>query len=496
MKEEGGPAMVDAFDRESETPELIWDEEMRSVLRASITEQLDGCLDESKGKGSKAFSLPPGFSVKYSKVEDEIYIGGVYVKLFLKKPTFNLRDPTSFLEILMKRWSQEVESTPDQVFNSNVEDHRQSIVSTSSTSKLSTLQYLTNAVVCICKVQSSLLDKLAQWGYMERLISFMQRMIHFQLMDAPLISIIRVLHVSSSHKTNVEAISTLGSSNGKNGVVDYLLQAIGSYPLHADSDFILNVLQDIFKLALGNVENVSKGNEQEKQDVVVEEQQKNSHMNSSEDKLGSPPLENIYENSADISGHLSPSNACIQSGEDHLPMDAPCPMPLEPPPPLPSEPPPPPPLENDDLTLTEDHNIFQMEENVMGLEQNSSISFSNENTHESFSYTPAPILGGGIDATSDVAPSLLAERQTVSIPGAPGSINGRTALLQSALECLLPQFLVEKVLENPTLENVKDPAAAKVHAIAILKLLTIDPGYGMKFNLILDCLPDWKKYKS
>lgn len=111
-------------------------------------------------------------------------------------------------------------------------------------------------------------------------------------------------------------------------------------------------------------------------------------------------------------------------------------------------------------------------------------------------YRPTPVEGSGIDARSAPTPKQKAEQQILSNAGAPGSAQGRIALLQSALACELPKFVVEGVLENPTLANVKDPAATKVHGVELLKLLTMDPGYGLKFKLILDELPAWKKYKS
>jgi len=80
--------------------------------------------------------------------------------------------------------------------------------------------------------------------------------------------------------------------------------------------------------------------------------------------------------------------------------------------------------------------------------------------------------------------------------GAPGCALGRKELLNAALNCELPRFLVENVLSNPSLKRVRDPTAVTVHAVDLLKLLTKDPGYGMKFNIILDSLPEWKKYKS
>jgi hypothetical protein len=111
-------------------------------------------------------------------------------------------------------------------------------------------------------------------------------------------------------------------------------------------------------------------------------------------------------------------------------------------------------------------------------------------------YRPNAVDGSGIDARTKDDPKASAEQQAMSAGGAPGSAQGRIALLQQALACKLCHFLVDGVLENPTLANVRDPATAKVHAIELLKLLSKDPGYGPKFKLILDTLPAWKKYKS
>jgi hypothetical protein len=111
-------------------------------------------------------------------------------------------------------------------------------------------------------------------------------------------------------------------------------------------------------------------------------------------------------------------------------------------------------------------------------------------------YGPTPIVGSGVDGRSSADPQIVAENRVVTSDGAPGAARGRAPLLQQAVECRLCEFLVDNVLENDTLKNIRDPAAAKVHAIALLKLLLKDPGYGLKFKIILDGLPAWKKYKS
>jgi hypothetical protein len=111
--------------------------------------------------------------------------------------------------------------------------------------------------------------------------------------------------------------------------------------------------------------------------------------------------------------------------------------------------------------------------------------------------TPVPSYSGaGIDARSAQDPAVTADQQAVSLGGSPGSAHGRGSLLQQALVCGLCAFLVNDFLEDPNIDKITDSTAGKVHVVALLKLLTKDPGYGMKFKLILDELPAWKKYNS
>merc|ERR1712238_417324 len=102
-----------------------------------------------------------------------------------------------------------------------------------------------------------------------------------------------------------------------------------------------------------------------------------------------------------------------------------------------------------------------------------------------------------IDArTQPELPSIQAARKAETTEGAPDSSQGRRVLLESALLCDLPNYLIDSVLENPNLSKVKDPASVKVHVVELLKLLLCDPGYGLKFQLIMDKIPNWKTYVS
>jgi hypothetical protein len=84
---------------------------------------------------------------------------------------------------------------------------------------------------------------------------------------------------------------------------------------------------------------------------------------------------------------------------------------------------------------------------------------------------PAPITEvAGVDGRTKADPKVEVEKRTNTVQGAPGAADGRAALLQSALQCKLPHFLVDDVLENSSLSKVKDPAAAEVHSTTTLPL--------------------------
>ena len=240
--------MLRIFDDESETPELIWNADMRSELRDAVRKQLDVCMESQKGGKifMEDFKLPPNFFVHYKKLADELYIGGVYVGLFLKEPEFNLRDPSAFFEMLLLRWSRDLESLTKHGSN------------TDQTPKYSTTDapdIVIDASVNLCKTRESLCDKLAEWGYMARSISFLHQAVLLGTIGAPLLSAVRLIHVAASRRANVEALALAVELDGTGGIVEGIMKAIGKSPLHVDSGFMVETLKIIFKNALGDVRN-------------------------------------------------------------------------------------------------------------------------------------------------------------------------------------------------------------------------------------------------
>ena len=250
LKNEGAEKMLQVFDKDSETPELIWDSEMRKELRNGVKVILDDIMNERHSTvDSQQISLPAGRAIKYLKLEDELYIGGVYVRLFLKEPTFSLRDPKWFMEALMLRWNKEL--------NAFLDDREPSTSGSTSVALVSSnkdvLDLITSASVYISKLHDSLCIKLGDWGHVAKGIAFIHQAVSKELVGAPLLSAVRLIHVAASQRENVEAMAMVGDVEGKGGLVEGMLKAINGDPLHTDAGLMVETLEKVFKEALGDI---------------------------------------------------------------------------------------------------------------------------------------------------------------------------------------------------------------------------------------------------
>jgi hypothetical protein len=252
LKEEGADKMLNLFDGESDTPELIWESSMRGDLRNVVGRLLDVCIDERQkaASGNEVFVLDPSTRVTYKTLNDELFIGGVYVSRFLKEPTYNLRDPTRFLEMLLQRWAHELQQVTKDDFNSSAPQAESTALTVGGTD---TLLSVTNASVYVCKVRSNLNEKLSQWGYMSRCLTFLDSILAVGLFGTPLLSIMRILHVAVNSRPNIENLILSGKNDRSHGIVALTMRAVEADELHKDTSFMLEMMKKLFVGALGNV---------------------------------------------------------------------------------------------------------------------------------------------------------------------------------------------------------------------------------------------------
>ena len=66
-----------------------------------------------QARGPFEWAVPSDFSIVFDSLRSELFIGGVYVRLFLKNPSYPLRAPKDFLEGLLKTYLTDIaEASP------------------------------------------------------------------------------------------------------------------------------------------------------------------------------------------------------------------------------------------------------------------------------------------------------------------------------------------------------------------------------------------------
>jgi DnaJ family protein C protein 13 len=90
-----------------ETPECMWDGRMAAQAAAEVA-SLAAAVRQQHAGGSFDWSPPTGYQLEFDSLRGEVYVGGVYVRLFLKNPKYAVRDPVKFAEALVERYLQEL----------------------------------------------------------------------------------------------------------------------------------------------------------------------------------------------------------------------------------------------------------------------------------------------------------------------------------------------------------------------------------------------------
>jgi DnaJ family protein C protein 13 len=264
--------VVSAFDGDHETPELIWNATCRHELRAALGELCAGLSGLRKraaaggaagGADGCGWTLPASFRVRFSTCEGELRCGGVYVRLFLKEPTFPLRDPKGFLEALLRRFQAEADHLVGMT-SEDAEKVRAATAAAADAAKAEAasggvgmktratgeeasegqamvirgedvLTQLTHGIVCLLRVRSILCETVAQLGYVGRIVGNLTaaqgKLARYNLG----IQCVRVLQVLAPVRACLPAL-------GKARAVDALLKAVAP-PLPRDAAFFLECIK-------------------------------------------------------------------------------------------------------------------------------------------------------------------------------------------------------------------------------------------------------------
>jgi len=150
---------VHMFDGIHENPELIWTVATRDQLRETLNTMCDGLLRNQMKDPSYKLNIPEDYRVQYEDIKDELEVGGVYIRLFLKQPSWQLRNPKQFLEALLNRYIE--------AYNQAA---RTDAAAAAAPEMMDTILSATNALL---SSTPTLCDYAAKTGHLAKLVTLM-----------------------------------------------------------------------------------------------------------------------------------------------------------------------------------------------------------------------------------------------------------------------------------------------------------------------------------
>ena len=262
LRSRAGNSSLQVLDEVSENPELIWTAEMQLELRESLNSLL------SREGYTKPPVLGPEYYVKYEQISNELYVGNVYIRLYLKQPTFKLSNPILFLEKLIEFWESSF-NTQCPAQKAQLQGASRGLGSTDQSEEGAStalvlgsenfLALLTSSMVCVLKSEPSVLDHMLSWGFTHTLCDMFKRAVDLRRMGSPVTSVIRLLYQLSDRADAVDSLAgahvdiiqqltmSLGGSGQKRGAPNPNARPDGKVRLPKESAFIIDLLKKIYQ---------------------------------------------------------------------------------------------------------------------------------------------------------------------------------------------------------------------------------------------------------
>ncbi|ELP89557.1 DnaJ domain containing protein, partial [Entamoeba invadens IP1] len=92
------------LDSTAETAELIWNPEMKRDVGQFINKMAVAFHTKCQSDPSVKWQVPDSFSFAYKELKDEIYIGGVFIRILNKNPSSPLNNPNLFTDGLFAKY--------------------------------------------------------------------------------------------------------------------------------------------------------------------------------------------------------------------------------------------------------------------------------------------------------------------------------------------------------------------------------------------------------
>jgi DnaJ family protein C protein 13 len=205
LRSKAGNASLQVLDDVCETPEMIWTSQMQGELRAALTTLMHADSTDVDGAFQTPPAISPDYTVHYQQLASELYVGGVYIRLFLKQPTFRLSNPVFFLEKLIEFWESSFNTQCPAAGGSSSDNADSRAVVLGSEDFLS---LITSSIVCVVKGEANVLDHLLGWGFGHTLCELLQRAVQSGRKGTPVTCVMRLLHQLIHRADAVDHLAT------------------------------------------------------------------------------------------------------------------------------------------------------------------------------------------------------------------------------------------------------------------------------------------------
>ena len=198
---ESPQSAVHLFDSDTENPEIVWNANTISNVTTAIQSMKHELFMAQKRDLSVDWRLPSeSFQVDYN-VADELTIGGIYLRLYVTNPSWNLRKPREFLRDLL-----------EFALSPSASGHKKSADS---------LDLVGSAIGHLLASQPHMCDALPSMGYLSPILAAMES----DRAELKRMSAIILRHISNNHAC-IEALCHMKSIqcivNGLNKRFDML----------------------------------------------------------------------------------------------------------------------------------------------------------------------------------------------------------------------------------------------------------------------------------
>jgi len=207
LREGPEEATLKAFHMKCETPEHVWNPQMAGKLSQEV-HRLAELAIKAQRSGQLNVPLKDEYRFQFDELASEVFIGGVYVRLFMAQPEFPLRNPKKFLEGLLKEYMKKCW----HVLESGSAD--------AAAANVSMLVLLSAATVALLRIHKLLAEHATGLGYATSFVTLLSKLCAQESFGDLCGSALRITHQLSLNIRTVEAIAS-----AKPAIVDVLMQS-------------------------------------------------------------------------------------------------------------------------------------------------------------------------------------------------------------------------------------------------------------------------------